>query len=172
MIIALCVLERKAWWMDALQYSTHHFPGLPISQISPSICEVPRTFTHLTKPGNKEKSPPRPQLLKDTINLHVRMKPALLPHLSNRYSNYEVVFSEALKYPFLKSLKAGSFAELNNQDFLHVCYARSIDLRDMTWLPEDRTNIFLSKFLLKCMTQSSSSNERTICGIGDFYYTF
>lgn len=42
-------------------------------EISP-IWEVPRTFMHLTKPGNKEKRPPWPQLLKDTVNVHVRKK--------------------------------------------------------------------------------------------------
>lgn len=104
---------------------------------------------HAPNKTRKQKSPPWPQLLKDTVNVYVRMKPALLQHLSNRYSNHQVVFSEVLKCPFLRSLKAGSFAELNNQNCLHVCYARSIGLSDVTWLPEDRRNIFLIRILTK-----------------------
>lgn len=70
-IIALYILERKAWWVDALQYSTHHFPGLPISQIPPSIWSM---SMHAPNKTRKQKSPPWPQLLKDTVNVYVRMK--------------------------------------------------------------------------------------------------
>lgn len=59
------------------------------------------------------------------------MKPALLHHLSNRYSNYHVIFSEGLKCPFFKASES-TFAKLNNQNFLHVCCAGSIDLSNVT----------------------------------------
>lgn len=117
-----------------------------VSQISLSICEVPCTGTQVTKIRNKEKCPPWPQL-KDTVDVHLGVKPAALQHLSYTPSNHQADYLVVLKCPFLQPLKAGSFEELNNQNFLNVCYVWSVDSSDVTEekLPTNWTELRVSQ---------------------------
>lgn len=100
--------------------------------------------------------------------MHLGVKPEILQHLSSTHSNHQEHSLVVLKCPVLQSLKAGSLEDLNNQNYLNVCYARSVASSDTTKakLPTNWTELRVSQERQCCVLVNGPTAALTAGGTG------